>query len=42
MQGTITKRTILAHPILIAHLFGLRVLIRGLLGHNKTFLDLVR
>ena len=41
MGGTITRITLIRHPLLIVKLFGIRVLVVGLF-HKGTFLDLVR
>lgn len=42
MSGTITRLTIIRHPILVCSLFGWRVVVVGLLGKPITFLDLLR
>jgi len=42
MGGTITKKTLLRHPILIISLFGFRVWVRGLAMQHGTFLELIR
>jgi hypothetical protein len=42
MQGVVTTRQVLTHPLVIVEGFGLKVLIRSLLaGRNETFLDIV-
>ena len=40
MGGTITRITLIRHPLLIVKLFGVSVLVRGLF-HQGTFLDLL-
>jgi hypothetical protein len=42
MVGTITKKTMLQHPLTIVQSFGVRVLLSGLIGRDVTFLDLLR
>jgi hypothetical protein len=42
MRGTITKKTLIAHPFLITREYGLLVLICGLVGRYTTFLDLLK
>lgn len=43
MQGVITKAHVLAHPVIIAEGFGLKVLLRALFASaEETFLEIVR
>jgi hypothetical protein len=42
MQGVVTTKEVLAHPLVILEAFGLKVLVRSLLaGRDETFLDIV-
>lgn len=42
MQGVITRAQVLAHPVVIAESFGVKVLVRALLaGGRETFLEIV-
>jgi hypothetical protein len=42
MQGVVTTRQVLAHPLVILEGFGLKVLVRSLFaGRDETFLDIV-
>jgi hypothetical protein len=42
MQGVITKKEVLAHPLVVLEGFGVRVLVRALTcGRDETFLDVV-
>jgi hypothetical protein len=41
MGGTITKKEVLRHSILIIHQFGIRVYFRALFRNHKTFLEIL-